>query len=231
MSKEKFAVIGSGHFGSAIALALSQRGAEVLVIDSDIRLIQEIADEVAYAVCIDATNKRALMSENIQDFDTVIVAIGNDFEARLLCAANLLDLNIKRIICRSMGDSQRIILEKMGVTELLSPENEIGTIFAERLMNPNMLSYLQLLDEYKIAEIITPTKLVGETLGNINFRDNYRLSLITIRREFEEIVQDGISKAEHIVGVPENTAIIEEHDVFVLFGKSNDINSFIKLNQ
>ncbi|HRR04703.1 MAG TPA: TrkA family potassium uptake protein, partial [Bacteroidales bacterium] len=186
MALEKFAIIGAGHFGSAIAIALSQKGREVLVIDSDISVIQDISDDVAYAVCIDATNKKALISENIQDFDAVIVAIGNDFIQRLLCAANLLDLNVKRIICRTMGKNQRIILEKMGITEFLSPEDEIGTLFAERLLNPSMISYLQLPDEYKIAEILAPIKLVGTTLGEISFRDNYKLSLITIRRGYRD---------------------------------------------
>ena len=231
MSNEKFAIIGAGHFGSAIATALSEKGAEVLVIDSDINVVQDISEDVAYSVCIDATNKRALIGENIQEFDAVIVTIGNDFVKRLLCAANLLDLNVKRIICRSMGESQRIILGKMGITEFLSPEDEIGKLFAERLMNPSMLSYLQLPDEYRIAEILTPQRLVGLTIGDINFRDNHHLSLITIRRAFEELVEDKIGQAEHIVGVPENTTQIKEKDVFVLFGKSRDIENFIKINQ
>ena len=120
MSNERFAVIGAGHFGSSIAIALSQSGAEVLVIDSDINVIQDISEDVAYAVCVDATNKKALIAENIQDFDVVVVAIGKDFVKRLLCTANLMDLGVKRIICRTMGTNQRLILEKMGVTEFLA---------------------------------------------------------------------------------------------------------------
>lgn len=235
MVKERFVVIGAGHFGKAIATALSEKGAEVLVIDSDVNVVQDISDDVAYAVCIDATNKRALINENIQDFDAVIVSIGNDFVKRLLCAANLLDLEIKRIICRAMGDNQRIILEKMGITEFLSPEDEIGKLFAERLMNPSILSYLQLPDEYKIAEILAPSRLVGISLGEINFRDNHRLSLITIRRAYEEIIEEKIGKKigkeEHVVGVPDTSTVIEENDIFVLFGKSNDIENFIKINE
>ena len=228
---DRFAVIGVGHFGSAIARALSERGAEVLVIDSDINLIQDISEEVAFAVCTDATNKRALLAENIKDFDVVIVAIGNDFEARLLCVASLLDIEVKRLICRTMGRNQRVILEKMGITEFLSPEDEIGTLLAERLLNPNMISYLQLPDEYKIAEIKAPAKLIGMTLGDIDFRDNHRLSLITIRRAYEEIVFDKIGTKEHIIGVPETSTEIQEDDVFVLFGKSQDLENFIKINQ
>lgn len=233
MSNERFAIIGAGHFGSAIAIALSRNGAEVLVIDSDINVIQDISEEVAYAVCIDATSKRALIAENILDFDAVIVAIGNDFVKRLLCTANLLDLNVKRIICRTMGDNQRTILEKMGITEFLSPEDEIGTLFAERLLNPNIISYLQLPDGYRIAEILTPTRLIGLTIADLNLRDSYRLSLITIKRRFLSHHGDekNIHAEMHILGVPENSTIIEANDCFVFFGLSQDIENFIKKNQ
>lgn len=231
MAQEKFAVIGAGHFGQAICRALSNKGHEVLVIDSNIEVVQDIADEMAYAVCIDATNKRALENENIRNFDAVIVAIGNDFVGRLLCTSNLIDLKVKRIICRFMGDSQRTILEKMGVKEFLSPEDEVGTLLAERLTNPNILSYLQLPDNYKIAEIQAPKKLHGITLGDINFRDNHKLNLITIRRNFdEETGYNKVEKRQHTLGVPDNMTVIKEDDVLVLFGQERDIDNFLKIN-
>ena len=230
MAQEKFAIIGAGHFGQAISRALSEKGYEVLVIDSNLNVVQDLSEDVAYAVCTDATNKRALQNENIQNFDAVIVAIGNDFVGRLLCTANLLDLGVKRIICRVMGKSQRTILEKMGITEFLSPEDEVGALLAERLTNPSIISYLQLADDYKIAEIIAPSRLIDLSLGDINFRDNHKLSLITIRRNFEEVVDDKLDTKQHIIGVPDNKTVIKDGDVFVLFGKEHDIDNFIKIN-
>lgn len=232
MSNERFAVIGAGHFGSSIAIALSQNGAEVLVIDSDISVIQDISEDVAYAVCVDATNKKALIAENIQDFDVVVVAIGNDFVKRLLCTANLMDLGVKRIICRTMGTNQRLILEKMGVSEFLAPEDEIGKLFAERLLNPTVVSYLQLPDGYRIAEIVISPKLIGMTVGDLNLRDAYRLSLITIRRNFAEGNDPTQNNATgHILGVPDTSTTIESNDCFVIFGLARDIENFIKRNQ
>jgi len=230
MKNERFAVIGAGHFGSAIARGLSNKGAEVLVIDSTLSVIQDISDDVAYAVCTDATNKRALEAENIVDFDTVIIAIGNDFEARLLCAANLLDLKTKRIVCRTLGENQKLILQKMGITEFLSPEDEIGNLLADKLINPNILTYLQLPDEYKIAEVLTPSLIVGMSIEEVNFRDTYKISLITIRRMVQETVTYEVPE-EHIIGVPENSEIVRNTDIFVLFGKSSDIDTFINTNQ
>ena len=229
---KKIAVIGAGHFGSAIATALSKKGAEVLVIDNNISVIQDIADDVAFAVCTDVTNKRALLAENILDYDVAVITIGDDFVARLLCAANLLDIGVKRIISRTMGENQKIILEKMGITEFLSPEDEVGLILADRLMNPNLLTYLQLPDEYKVAEIIVPESIVGKKVGDVGFRDSYKLSLITIRRKVEELngAKAKNGHKEQIVGVPDTNVLIEEDDILVIFAKSKDIDTFIKAN-
>lgn len=231
MVSEKFAVIGVGHFGRAIALTLSKRGAEVMAIDTNEEIIDSISDDVAYAVTLDATDRRALMSQDIKDFDAVIISIGQNFEQRLLCAAVLLDIGVKRIICRSLGKSQRLILEKMGIDEILSPEDEVAIIVCERLLNPNIVSYLQLPDDYRIAEVIAPRKTNGRTLNDIDIRDRYKLSLVTVKREFQEVVDNKKQMIQHIMGVPDSKSIIQFNDTLVVFGKTRDIDRFIEINQ
>ena len=120
--------------------------------------------------------------------------------------------------------------EKMGITEFLSPEDEVGALLAERLTNPSIISYLQLPDAYKIVEIIAPARLINLSLGDINFRDNHKLSLITIRRNYEENVAGKTDIKQHIIGVPDYKTVIQAGDVFVLFGKEHDIDNFIKIN-
>ena len=83
--KNKFAVIGLGQFGTAIAKTLSSRNAEVIAIDKDLNKVEDIKDFVAYTVAIDATNMDALKSQNIQDMDCVIVAIGENFHSAIVC--------------------------------------------------------------------------------------------------------------------------------------------------
>src|SRR5688572_22212713 len=124
----KFAVIGLGRFGTKIALTLSHRGAEVLAIDNDEMKVDNLRDDVAYAVTMDSTDVKALQSQRIQDVDAVVVAIGENFEALLLTTAHLQDMNVKRVIARAATPQQRMILEKMGVSEILSPEDEVGII-------------------------------------------------------------------------------------------------------
>lgn len=230
MSTDKFAVIGIGHFGRSIALSLSRKGADVMAIDNNYERIEQISDEVSYAVTLDATDRKALLSQNIRNFDVAIVAIGSNFEQRLLCAALLLDLGIKRVVCRAMGRNQRIILEKMGVSEILSPEDEVGTALARRLMNPSMISFLDLPDDYCVTEISAPKLICEVPLGKIDLRDKYKLSLITIKRAFIEARKDVEIEVQHVIGVPDTKTIIREKDTLILFGRLRDVEKFVDIN-
>ena len=63
----------------------------------------------------------------------------------------------------------------------------------------------------------------------MNFRDTYKISLITIRRTEIDPTEYELPE-EHIIGVPENSEIVRDKDIFVLFGKSSDIDIFINAN-
>jgi trk system potassium uptake protein len=226
----RFAVIGLGKFGSSIARTLSQRGAEVLAIDVDIEKVDNIKEEVAFAVTLDSTDIKALKSQNIEDMEAVVVAIGENFESLLLTTVLLQEMDIKRVISRASGKHQRMILEKMGVKEILSPEDEVGKTVAEMLLHPNMRSFLPLPDNYEIVEINTPKRVVNRTIGEIGLREKYNLNLITIKRQYDEKVEGEITKVEHIIGVPKGDTILYESDIIILLGKSFDVDKFIEVN-
>lgn len=231
MSQYKFAVIGLGQFGNAIARTLAVRGAEVLAIDSSEEHIEDIKEDVSYAVCMDATDIKLLRSHNVHEMDAVVVAIGEDFEALMLCIVQLLELKVKRIMARSNGKHQRMILEKIGVTEILSPENDVGLAVAERLLNPNILTSLLLPDNYEIVEVKTPRSIANRTLGDINLRSKYNLNLITLKRETEVIKDGEVVKECHILGVPNSETVLIESDTIIVFGLVRDIERFIEINK
>ena len=227
----KFAVIGLGRFGTKIALTLSQRGAEVLAIDNDENKVDNLRDEVAYAVTMDSTDVKALVSQRIQDVDAAVVAIGENFEALLLTTAHLQDMNVSRIIARAATPQQRMILEKMGVTEILSPEDEVGILVAERLLHPSVMTFLQLPDGYEIAEIVPPKAIWNRSVGEIQLREVYNLNLITLKREYE-LEKNGLMVNEkHILGVPKSDTVIYESDTLIVLGQEMDIERFIEVNR
>ncbi len=227
----KFAVIGVGKYGSTIAERLSERGAQVFAFDIDEEKIDDIKDQVFFAATIDSTDERALQQMNIQDVDAVVVSIGENFEAVILTSAHLIDLGCKRVIARAHGPQQKMILEKVGVKEILSPEDEVASVVSERLLNPSIVSYLQLPDDYEIAEILAPKAIANRSLSDIGLRNKYHLTLVTVKRQFE--VKDGKSmvKENHILGVPNSDTIIYDTDTLVVFGTQYDVARFIEINQ
>ncbi len=232
MSARKIAVIGMGQFGMAIARSLTKQGAEVMAIDKDEQIIDEIADKVDFAVALDATDKKALVSQGIMEFDAVVVAIGEDFEQLLLCTTLLMDLGVKQIMARARGANQRTILEKIGVKEILAPEDEVGINVAERLINPSIVSFLNLSEDYSVVEIETPPKVVGRSLADLHLRRKYELNLITIKRE-RRVKRDTKDQEDDriIIGIPTGETVIEEKDALVLFGKKQSVERFIEINQ
>jgi trk system potassium uptake protein TrkA len=230
MRGTKFSVIGMGKYGRSIAQILSDRGAEVIAIDNREEYIEEVEDIVALAVTMDATDGKALESQNIHESDAVVVAIGANFEALLLCCVQLKELGVKRIIARSNDENQKKILQKIGIEEILEPEKEIGVLVAEQLINPSIVSFLQLPDDYEVAEIKPPKDIELRTVEEIGLRSKYRLNLITIKRCFEEDNGDSVEVVQHILGVPTSNTIIQGTDTLIVFGTSRDIKRFIEIN-
>lgn len=230
MRNRKFAVLGVGKYGNAIAKELSGKGAEVIALDNNAERIEAIKDEVALAINIDCTDKKALLGQKINEVDAAIVAIGENFEAVVLASANLIDFKIRRVIARASGVNQRRILEKIGVQEILNPESEVATRVAERLVNPSITAFLELPDEYEIAEIKAPVGVAERTLEDINLTEKYNLTLITVKREFEVKKEDELTTEEHILGVLKQETVIYETDTLVVFGTLQNVKRFLEVN-
>lgn len=224
MGKHKIAVIGLGRFGSAIAKKLSEKNAEVLAIDLDEEKVVAISDHVAYAVALDSTDAKNLVAQNIHEMDAVVVAIGTNYQGLLLTTFVLQELNVKRIIVRAQDQNQRRILQKMGITEILSPEDEVSNNVAEQLVNPSVLMCMQLPDNYEIVEIKAPRAMNNRTMADIDLRGKYKINLVTLLRQGEK------DKKYHIIGVPQPETVVQDNDIIVLFGTTTNINRFIEIN-
>ncbi|MBS1271425.1 MAG: Ktr system potassium uptake protein A [Candidatus Marinimicrobia bacterium] len=221
----KFVVIGLGVFGRQVALSLAQEGAEVIAVDSDMERVEEIHDYIAYAVRLDSTDPSALRSLGLQDMEAGIVAIGEDFEANLLTAAYLKQLGVKKVITRASNPIHRRILEQIGADEIISPEDEVGRKTAHRLLRPNLVDYIDVAEDYKLIRVETPQDLVGKSLGEIDFRRNYQLNIISINKKQIPEGEDTTEEVTH-EAVPTSQTILEPDTILVIVGKEKDINKF-----
>ena len=231
MIYSKFAVIGVGKYGATIAKRLSEKGAQVCAFDNSEDKIENIKDDVSFAVTMDTTDPKALANQNIADMDAAVVAIGENFEATILTCVHLLDLGVKRIIARASGSQQKLILEKIGIKEILTPEDEVAFVVREKLINPSILSFLQLPDDYEIAEIKPPKGILNRSIDDIDFRNKYQLTLVTMKREYDIKKKGQYNVEQHVIGVPTSDTVIESRDTLLVFGTAKHVQRFIDINE
>ena len=229
--KDKFAVIGLGLLGLEISKNLAKRGAEVVAIDSDPEKVESIKDDVAHAVMLDSTDIKALKAQNIHEVDAAIVAIGHNFEVALLTAVMLQELGLKRIICRVSNKHQKIILQKVGVSDVFAPDEEVGKTVAEKLIHPDVKGHLALPDDYEIVELKIPKRAINKSIIELGIKEKYNLHLITIKRQFQEEINDVSHQVEHIIGMPKPDTTLLQSDVLILLGKTHDVDKFIEINK
>jgi trk system potassium uptake protein TrkA len=226
----KFIVIGLGVFGRQVALTLAEEGAEVIAVDTNMERVDEIHDYVAYSVKLDAREISSLRSLGLQDMDAGVVAIGEDFEANLLAAANLKEVGVEKVISRAANPIHRKILEQIGAHEIISPEDEIGRKTAYRLLKPNVIDYLDVAGEFELIRMETPDEFVGKTLAELDLRREYQVNVIGINKIQEPADEEGDESGTEVTvtAVPDTDTKLEENTILVLLGKEEHIDNFTK---
>ncbi|ADE19466.1 potassium channel family protein [Mycoplasma crocodyli] len=180
--KDDICVIGTGRFGQAIISQLLKMGKSVFIIDKDEKSAQVFADEVQRIVITDAADMRVLKSLEIDQFETVVVAVADNIEI----VAALLELNIKNIIARATSKRHARVLKQIGVHVIIRPEQESGIRTALIAANDNFIKYsnnLQELDGGFVlgTTIIQNNKIVGVPLKNLGFNDR-GITVVLIKR-------------------------------------------------
>jgi trk system potassium uptake protein TrkA len=122
-----FAVLGLGRFGMSIVQTLAaETDANVLACDNNEAKLQQATEYATHVVQVDITDEHALNKLGLGNFDVVILAIGEDFEASLTAAMIAKEHGVKHIIVKAKNNRQKIILKSIGVNEVILPEHEMG---------------------------------------------------------------------------------------------------------
>lgn len=182
MAKRKFAVIGLGRFGAAMATNLISLGQDVLGIDSNEERVQELSDQVPQLLTLNASDPKALLEAGVGDVDVAVISIGTNIEASLLIVMACKEMGLKSLVAKATTDVHGRILERLGVDRVIYPEREAATRMAHSLVVPNVLDYISLSGNYSIIEIPAPAIFVGRSLKEIDLRAKHGLTLIAIKR-------------------------------------------------
>jgi trk system potassium uptake protein len=206
-------VIGLGIFGYHIARTLFENGFEVVAIDKNKEAIQRIRDYSSKAVLADGTDKEVMEEIGIHEDDIAIISFGEDLAASTLITLHLRQQKVKNIIVKAPNEEHKLILEKVGATEVIIPEMEIATKVAKSLTSPNMMDYIPLSEDYIISEMAPPNSFLGKTIRELGLRAKYHIEVIAVR----DVISDNVQM------VPPADFVVKDGEVLVVIGKEADI--------
>ncbi len=207
----EFAVIGLGRFGSSLATTLMSRGFHVLGIDRSQDIVQKLSEQLTQVVSMDATDEDALKAVDILSFDTVIVAIGSDFESNLMTTVALKSLGARNVVCKASTERQKTILLKVGADRVVLPEQEAGRRLARLMTSPGILDQLELEPGYSITELQVPESLMGHTLAETDLRRRFGITVLVVKR------------SQQLVVAPPADYTLMDHDLLVVLGSNTNI--------
>ncbi len=226
----QFAVIGLGRFGSSVARTLSDRGFEVLAIDSDEGRVAQAAEFCAHAVRLDATDERALKEVGIGDLDVVIVSIGENLEASTLITLLLKELGVETVVSKALNELHGKILRKIGADRVVFPERDMGVRVAESLTTPSISDYIELSPTHSILELTAPESFANKNLKDLDLRARYGVTVIAIKRKLPRLTPEGDTElSENIVVAPRSEEKILKGDLLMFLGRYEDLERVRKL--
>lgn len=211
--KNRVIVVGLGIFGFNIVKSLYENGFEVVAIDKSKEAVQRIKDHATKAIVADGMDKEIMDIVGVDEDDVAIISFGEDLAAATLITLHLKQLKVKKIIVKAPNEEHKLILEKVGATDVIIPEKEIAKKVAKSLISPNVLDYIPLSEDYMIFEVAPPNSFLGRTISELQLRSRYHIEVIAIR----DIVSDRI----HMI--PQADFIIKDGEVLVVVGKEKDI--------
>lgn len=183
-----YGIVGLGRFGYALAKALAELDADLLILDKDEEKIRDMREYTENALVIKNLDKPSLLETGIQNCDIAIVCIGEQMDISILTTLHLVSMGIPKVVARATSAEHGEILEKLGA-KVVFPERDMAERLAKRMEEANMPEFAQLNDKVGIAKLIVADEMEGESVYDADLETRFAVKLIAIESN-SEIMSD-----------------------------------------
>lgn len=181
--KKQYAVFGLGNFGTSVALALESLGCEVLAVDKSMEKVQEISEQVSYAMKADIEDVEVMESIGARNLDGVVIALSENLEASVMATIVAKEIGIPYVIAKAQTELQGKVLKKVGADRIVYPEKEMGMKVARGLVATNFAEWIDLSPEFSLVEYKMPKSWVGKTLLELKIREKRGINVVGFIRD------------------------------------------------
>jgi trk system potassium uptake protein TrkA len=211
-----FCIIGIGRFGYHVATTLGAHHKDVIAIDSSESIIASIRDKVTQAICMRVTDEESLRGIGVEEIETVVVAMGENFAQSILVTALLKQkLKIPTVIARAISDVHKDILQLIGADHIVLPEQEMGTRLADKI-SLTYSNFIRITHKYSVSSMQAPDRFINQKVEKIKFSQQYRATLL------------GKKEGEQIIPIAPDY-IIEEGDILAFGGRNKDLEKIARM--
>jgi trk system potassium uptake protein TrkA len=210
--RKHICVIGLGEFGSQLAKELAKQ-CEVLALDRQEEKVNAIIDEVQRALIVDVRDFASISSLVTPDFDEAIVSIGESLEASILATLHLKKIGVPMIRTKATTEDHAAILRSIGAQEIIFPERETARRVAAQIINPNLLDFIPLEEDYRVMDVAPPDAFYGHSLEELNLRKQFGVFVIAVK----ELVPT------RFIFLPAPNFVIKPSDILVMIGREKEL--------
>ncbi len=218
--KRSVVVVGLGTFGAQIATTLYDGGMDVLALDYDQDKVDALAHRVTTAICMDAINTEVLRQHGVFDVDVAIVALRQHFDATVLTTFNLKKAGIEEILVQVDTQQEAEAIRVLGASSVIFPQYDMANQVARQIITPGLTDYLPLAADAALINIRLPVNAAGKTLADLNWRHNFRVTVVAVSRG------EGENEVCSIVPPPDEP--LQADDRIMVLGHNRDLEAFNK---
>lgn len=212
---KSFLLIGIGRYAHYLCRELANLGNEVVIADIDETKMDDLLDCVVAAKIGDCTRREVLATFGVNNYDACFVCMGSNFQNSLQVTDLLKEMGARRVISRATTDIHAKFLLRSGADEVIFPDRDMSERLAVRVSNDSVFDYFELSEELAIYEISAPHRWIGRTIGEVNVRAKYNVSILAFKK-------NGRMQA---MPTPNHVFVEDEH--LMVLGKKEDIERLV----
>lgn len=215
--QDGYAVLGLGRFGKTVALTLAEAGFQVMAVDISEEAVQDIANDVTYAVRGDVTDPDMVRSLGLGNMDGVFIAIANNLEASVMATLLASQSGASYIVAKGENEIHKTILMRMGADKVVIPEQEMGVSAARNMVLGRFMDLIELSNDVSIVEMLIPGPWIGKNLIELDLRGQYGVNVVAIKQGEDTDVTPSPHKS------------MEEGQIIILSGRNEDLQKLSKI--
>lgn len=170
-------IMGSGIFGTNLALSLISEGHDIILIENDEEKCNKLANKLdAEVIHGDGTDKEILEESNIDEADVFVAATETD-EVNLLACILAKGYKVPRIISQVSDPNHKEAFNEVGIDILINPELYAANYIGKLITRPKIADITVLgTGETELIDInLEKGEFIGKAVGDVSPGDDFTI--------------------------------------------------------